>query len=165
MDSLSLLKYLCFGVENQTKWVCQGLTDDDARWRPEDKASPAIGWIVGHILIFHDFAFNHRFCGNEMVTEDMTAVFGFGTTGDFPAPHTLKSLFNQLKEINSRIVETLQSKDQDWLNETFDYTGFPPHWHGKSIGKGFAIGVNHSFTHMGQILEIKRQLGKGAWGF
>lgn len=151
-------------VENQTRWVCQNVTDDDARWRPENSTAPAIGWIVGHILVWHDLAFNHRFCGNATITDDLTAVFGFGTPGDFPHPHTLKSLFDSFGKINSQIAKTLESRDEAWLNAQFDYTGFPQHWHGKSIGKGFVIGLNHSFTHTGQIIEIKRQMGKVAWG-
>ncbi|MFW9780476.1 MAG: DinB family protein [Candidatus Heimdallarchaeota archaeon] len=164
MDSLYLLKYLCYMVENQTRWVCQNVTDDDARWRPENSTAPAIGWLVGHILVWHDLAFNHRFCGNEMITEELTAFFGWGTPGDFPLPYNLESLFGQFKLINAKIAETLDSKNQNWLDKQFDYTGFPQHWHGKSIGKGFLIGVNHSLAHTGQILEIKRQMGKGAWG-
>ena len=50
-------------------------------------------------------------------------------------------------------------------DEMFDTEGFPPNWQGKNRGKGFAIAFNHGIVHTGQILEIKRMLGKGAWGF
>ena len=165
MDPLNLLRTLCYTVENQTRFVCQDLTDDDARWRPTDTASPSIGWMVGHIIVLHDVMINHRICENSILFPDLYDHFGFATDGNFPDSFTLEGLFDKFKHLNQAIVQTILSKDKNWLDEMFDTEGFPPNWQGKNRGKGFALAINHGITHTGQILEIKRMLGKGAWGF
>ncbi len=165
MDSLNLLKTLCYTVENQTRFVCQDLHDDDARWRPKNVTSPAIGWNVGHIIVLHDIMINHRICENSILFPDLIEHFGYATEGNFPNSFTLKEMFEKFKQLNSIIVKTILSKEESWLDEMFDTDGFPPNWQGKNRGKGFAIAFNHGIVHTGQILEIKRMLGKGAWGF
>lgn len=165
MDSLNLIKTLCYTVENQTKFVCRELTDDDARWRPTETQSPAIGWSVGHIIVLHDIMMNHRICENPILFPDFIDHFGFATEGNFPNSFSLMELFNNFKQLNGTIVETVLSKDQEWLNDLFNTDGFPPNWQGKNRAKGFALAINHGIAHTGQILEVKRMLGKGAWGF
>ncbi|MFX0052220.1 MAG: DinB family protein, partial [Candidatus Hermodarchaeota archaeon] len=127
--------------------------------------SPAIGWLVGHIICLHDIMASHRVCENPILFEDLNDDFGFGSTGNFPKKYNLEELFLKFKELNSAIVSVISTKDDDWLDEMFDTTGFPPNWQNKNRGKGFVLAVNHGIAHSGQIFEIKRMLGKGAWGF
>lgn len=165
MDSQNLLKTLCYTVENQTRFVCQDLNDENARWRPTNVNSSAIGWNVGHIIVLHDIMINQRICENPILFPDLVEHFGYGTDGNFPNSFTLKELFEKFKQLNSIIVKTILSKEESWFDEMFDTDGFPPNWQGKNRGKGFSLALNHGIAHTGQILEIKRMLGKGAWGF
>ncbi len=165
MNTLYFIKTLCYALENQMKFVTRDLDEEDLRWRPEI-GSPAIGWIVGHILVNHDSIANHRFCGNSIALSDeyMTA-FWMNTEGSFPESFTLEDLFSKFKLVNGEIAKVLDSKTDDWLEESYDTTGFPPNWANKNIGKAFILHFNHEFTHSGQILEVRRMRGRDAWGF
>jgi uncharacterized damage-inducible protein DinB len=164
MKSLSLIKTLCYAVENQTRFACRDITEEDSRWRPKTK-SPAIGWLVGHILCLHDLMASHRVCENPLLFDDLIGDFGFASAGNFPEENSLEDLFTKFKQLNSAIISVISAKDDDWLDEMFDTSGFPPNWQGKSRGKGFVLAFNHGIAHSGQIFEVKRMLGKGAWGF
>ncbi|MFX0015347.1 MAG: DinB family protein [Promethearchaeota archaeon] len=165
MEALYIIRTLCYALENQLHFVTKDLTIEDQRWRPEI-GSPAIGWLVGHILINHDFIVNHRFCKNSLVLpEDYSMNFGMSSSGDFPEQFTLDDLFTKFKLINGEITKFIAEKTDDWLEESYDDSGFPPNWQNKNIGKGFILHFNHEFTHTGQILEVRRMRGRGAWGF
>ena len=77
----------------------------------------------------------------------------------------IDDVFNQFKLVTGKIVEELMSKNNDWLEEFPDDSVFPPNWQNKNHMKVLVLHFNHCFTHSGQILEIKRLLNKGAWGF
>ncbi|MFW9995867.1 MAG: DinB family protein [Candidatus Odinarchaeota archaeon] len=162
---MKFVKNLCYALENQTKYVCRDLEPDDFRWRPDDINSAAIGWTAGHILVNQDIIANHRLCGNPVMFDDLLADFGIASNGDFPDSYAIEDIFDKFKQVNGEIVSVLEAKDDSWLEEMFDTSGFPPNWEGKSIGKGFILNFNHGLTHTGQILEVKRMIGKGAWGF
>jgi uncharacterized damage-inducible protein DinB len=164
VKALDLIKTLNYILENQTQFVCSNLSDEQARWRPET-GSPAIGWTVGHIIVDHDLTANNRLCENELLYDDLMSFFGIGTDGEFPDQFTLKDLFEKFKILNGEIISCIKSKKDEWLNEMFDTSGFPPNWHNKNIGKGFLMHINHGLTHTGQIIEVKRMQGLGAWGF
>jgi len=147
------------------RFVTNDLTEEDLRWRPEI-GTPAIGWLVGHVLVNHDLIANHRFCGNSLVlSEEYSENFGMGTNGDFLELFSLDMLLADFKQVNGEITKVLNSKTDEWLNGSFDDSGFPPNWQNKSIGKAFILHFNHEFTHAGQILEVRRMRGRGAWGF
>lgn len=165
MEALYIIRTFCYALENQIRFVTNDLDIEDLRWRPE-VGSPAIGWIVGHVLINHDLIANHRFCGNPIaLPEDYSSIFGMGSKGDFPDPITLDDLLNNFKLVNGEITKVLNTKTDDWLEGSYDTTGFPPNWQNKNIGKAFILHFNHEFVHSGQILEIRRMRGRGAWGF
>lgn len=164
MEPIKLIQTLCYAVENQTRFSCRDITEEDAQWRP-DVGTPAIGWLVGHILVLHDIMVNHRICENPIMFEDMLKPFGFGSEGNFPVQYSLEDFFERFKRLNSGIINVIKEKDEKWLDEIFDAAGFPPNWQGKNRGKGFILAFNHGIAHTGQILEVKRMLGKGAWGF
>ncbi|UCG04517.1 MAG: DinB family protein [Candidatus Heimdallarchaeota archaeon] len=165
MEARYIIRTLCYALENQVRFVTNDLNDEDLRWR-SDIGSPAIGWIVGHVLVGHDMIASHRFCGNAIIlSEEYSTNFGMGTNGDFPEPFTLDDLFIKFKQVNGKITKVLSDKNDKWLEEFYDDSGFPPNWQNKNIGKAFILHFNHQFTHTGQILEIRRMRGRGAWGF
>ena len=165
MEALYIIRTLCYALENQMYFVTNDLTDEDLRWRPKI-GTPAIGWLVGYVLVGHDMIANHRFCGNPLVlSEEYSENFGMGTNGDFLELFSLDDLLTNFKLVNGEITKVLNDKTDEWLEESFDDSGFPPNWQNKNIGKAFILHFNHEFTHAGQILEVRRMRGRGAWGF
>ena len=165
MQALDVIRTFCFTIENQLKFVTKDFTDEDLRWRSKNN-SPAAGWMVGHVLTNHEQVVNQvLFKEPELLPPDYYSTFGFSSEGDFPETITIDEVFNQFKIVNGIVVEKLMQKNDNWLEEFPDDSFFPPNWKNKNHMKVFALHFNHCFTHSGQILEIKRLLGKGAWGF
>ena len=166
MKAMNIYRTICFALENQMKFVTKDLTDEDVRWRAETNPAPAIGWIVGHVLIMHEQLIYQLLLEKPpILPEDFVYIFGFSTEGDFPSDYTLEGLFDAFKQVNTAVVEELMAKDDNWLEEFPDDSVLPPHWKNRNHMKVLVLHFNHEFTHAGQILEIKRQLNKGAWGF
>ncbi|MHA1330953.1 MAG: DinB family protein, partial [Candidatus Hodarchaeales archaeon] len=133
-------------------------------WRPENGA-PSIGWTIGHILVNHDYIINHRVLGNPVKYEELSEVFGFGSKGDFPDDYNIEEILEKFKSLNQVVIKAIMSKEESWFEQKANAEGFPPNWQGKNNMKIFVLHFNHCFTHCGQILEVKRMMGKGAWGF
>ncbi len=166
MKSLNIIRTFCYALENQMKFVTKDLSGEDIRWRSSEYLSPAPAWIVGHVLVSHEQIINQLFFGNDPILPDeYYSAFGMNTEGDFPTSFQLQDIFNKFSEVNGIIVETLMQKTDSWLEEFPNDEYFPPHWKNKNHMKVFVLHFNHVFTHSGQILEIKRMMGKGAWGF
>ena len=165
MQALDVIRTFCFALENQMKFVTKDLTSENLRWR-SDKNSPAAGWMVGHVLVSIEQIVNQIILkGSELLPGDYYSTFGFFSEGEFPEPFEINEVFNQFKRVNGIIVDELMTKTDDWLEEFPDDSVFPPNWKGKNHMKVLVLHFNHCFTHSGQILEIKRLLDKGAWGF
>ncbi|WP_455141344.1 DinB family protein [Candidatus Hodarchaeum mangrovi] len=164
MQVKDVIKTFNYALENQIRFIIKDLSVEDFSWRPENSA-PSIGWTIGHILVNHDFTINHRVCGNQIAFSNLIPVFGFNTEGDLPKDQTIDQLLEKLKILNVTITKVILLKENEWFEQIANTEGFPPNWQGKNIMKVFVLHFNHCFTHCGQILEIKRQLGKGAWGF
>ena len=168
MQALDVIRTFCFALENQMRFVTKDLTDENLRWRSDKHppAAPAAGWMVGHVLTTHEqVVYQLLFKGSEMLPDDYYSTFGLNTDGEFPLPFVIDEVFNQFKRVTGAIVEELMSKTDDWLEEFPDDSFFPPNWKDKNHMKVFVLHFNHCFTHSRQILEIKRLLDKGAWGF
>ncbi|MHA1940267.1 MAG: hypothetical protein ACW99F_17295 [Candidatus Hodarchaeales archaeon] len=148
------------------KFVTEDLSDEDLRWRSSDYSSPAPGWIVGHVLVTHEQIVNQLFLGNDSILPDkFYTVFGMNTEGNFPSSFDREELFQNYQKVNKNIVTDLMQKSDSWLEEFPNDEYFPPHWKNKNHMKVFVLHFNHVFAHSGQILELKRMVGKGAWGF
>ncbi len=166
LKAMKIYRISCFALENQMKFVTKDLSDEDHRWRAEHNPAPAIGWIVGHVLILHELAINQMLLQKSpILPDDYYSTFSFASEGEFPSSYLLENLFTEFKNVNSIVVEELMAKDDDWLEEDPDDTMIPPQWKNRNNMKVLASHFNHVITHAGQILEIKRQLNKGAWGF
>ena len=122
--------------------------------------------MVGHVLTNHEQVVNQiLFKEPELLPSEYYSTFGFNSEGDFPESIKIDEVFSQFKIVNGKVVEKLMKKSDEWLEEFPDDSFFPPNWKNKNHTKVFALHFNHCFTHSGQILEIKRLIGKGAWGF
>ncbi|MHA1214781.1 MAG: DinB family protein [Candidatus Hodarchaeales archaeon] len=164
MKVKDVIKTLNYALENQMKFIIQGLEKNDFVWRPENGA-PSIGWTIGHILVNHDYIINHRVLGNPVKYEELSEVFGFGSKGDFPDDYNIEEILEKFKSLNQVVIKAIMSKEESWFEQKANAEGFPPNWQGKNNMKIFVLHFNHCFTHCGQILEVKRMMGKGAWGF
>ncbi|MFX0123399.1 MAG: DinB family protein [Candidatus Hodarchaeota archaeon] len=166
MTGLIMTKYLAYALENQCRQYCSDLTIENVRWR-SDQNSPAIGWILGHIVCVHDYIINHLLLDHEtFTTEEFREEFGISSSGNFPENYTIPSLLDLLKTVNTQIVETISSQSNEWL-ETIPPTteNLPTHMTNKNYLKVFISHFSHLFIHIGQILEIRRMQNKGAWGY
>lgn len=163
MRALDLVKLQCYALENQCRFTCRDLSLDNFKGRP-NSGSPSIGWHLGHILLAHD---RNLFIGNSSVLpENYKGIFGYKSPGDFPDSCDPSFLLDKLKEINEQISTALSAKDDAWLSEkAADNEKYPPHMRGKAYAKCFVMHFSHCFTHAGQILELRRMLGKESWGF
>ncbi|MFW9930288.1 MAG: hypothetical protein ACFFD1_12910 [Candidatus Thorarchaeota archaeon] len=166
MLSFDIIKNLCYAIENQVHFVCQHLEEDNYSWRSVHK-TPAIGWIIGHILSSHDYIINYSLLGNSpYFSNEFFLSFTTGSTGEFPKEYNSENMFTMFSEVNKLIVNDLKTKNDDWYYKYPIHTEkFAPNWLNKNNIKVLILHFNHGFTHCGQILEIKRLMGKEAWGF
>lgn len=158
---------MTYALENQAKFVCRDLSEDDFRWRSSETNNPCIGWYLGHVLVFLDFIMNYvLFEKGYKLSDYYRENFHMNTEGNMPEEITSQELFTKFKEINSSIVEEILKKEPSWFNELpKDVSYFPPNWQNKNNGKLLVLHFNHCLSHLGQILEIRRALGKEIWGF
>ncbi|MFX0116418.1 MAG: DinB family protein [Candidatus Hodarchaeota archaeon] len=166
MRAFDLIKLQCYALENHCRFSCRELSLEDFAWRPAS-GSPAIGWNLGHILLSHDYTVNYRFLDNALIlSDDYQSNFGFQSAGEFPGSYDPNVMLDKFKKINEKILASLSTKEDVWLLENApESEKFPPHMRGKPYAKCFVMHFSHVFTHIGQILEIRRILGKGGWGF
>jgi hypothetical protein len=170
LEVKDVIKTFNYAVENQIKFIIQGLEPEDFSWRPETgtpSIPPSIGWIIGHIAVFQDSVILNRVCKQDVRYETINKDFGFQTSGDFPSTYTHEKILEIQSNLTSDIANFIMRQSKEWFEITDPEMteGFPPNWQGKNIMKIFVLHFNHCFTHCGQMLEIKRMLGKGAWGF
>ena len=118
-----------------------------------------MSWLVTNRLL------TSCFLNTPALPEDYYSEFGMSTEGNFPSSFELKGVLVNFKKVNGVIITDLMQKPDNWLEEFPNDDYFPPHWKNKNHMKVFVLHFNHVFTHSGQILEIKRMIGKGAWGF
>jgi len=166
MESTKVIVTFCYALENQVRFLCRDLDPKDFQWRSEVK-SPAIGWLLGHVLLSHDLIVGQRMLGMPSSLPDgFQEDFGMGSRGDFSETYSPEFLFSLFKQINATIVEGLTAGADSILDDfPLDTAGFPPNWLNKNNMKIFVLHFNHAFSHAGQILEIRRLMGREVWGF
>ncbi|MHA2495971.1 MAG: DinB family protein, partial [Candidatus Hodarchaeales archaeon] len=127
MKVFDFIKLQSYALENQCRYCCRELSLADFKWKPET-GSPAIGWIVGHIILSHDMTPNKQLLGNELVLSDeFKQFFGFKSSGDFPDSFDPEKMLEKFQIINKQIVASLSAKTEEWLSEFPEETDkFPP---------------------------------------
>ncbi len=165
MIAINLVKNFLYSIENQLTFALEDLEEKDYYIRV-DESTPAIGWMLGHILISHDFIVNRSLLGNEQyLPKDIIKTNSTGSSGNVDGDYRPADMLNDLKTINKIIVEKLLTKGDEWFEEQpLSTKGFPDHWLGKNNMKVLVFHINHALNHTGEILEIKRRLGKRVWG-
>lgn len=165
MIAINLVKNFFYSIENQLTFALEDLDKKDYFTRV-DESTPAIGWMLGHILISHDFIVNRSLLGNQQyLPKEVIKAYSTGSSGDVVGDYKPTDMLKDLKSINKIVVENLLTKNDEWLEEQpFSTKGFPSHWLGKSNMKVLVFHINHALNHTGEILEIKRRLGKRVWG-
>ena len=165
MIAIKLIKNFFYSIENQLTFALEDLDKNDYYTRVDDK-TPAIGWMLGHILISHDFIVNRSLLGNQQyLSKEITRTYSTGSSGDVVGDYKATQMLQDLKTINKIIVEQLATKNDEWLEEMpLSTKGFPSHWLNKNNMKVLVFHINHVLSHIGEILEIKRRKGKRVWG-
>ncbi len=164
MKTVEFIKLQCYSLENYCQFVCRDLTKEDFVWRSES-GSPGIGWLLGHVIGSHDFLANHLFLENPpILSKEISSLFNIKTVANFPNDLDSQVLFDQLKKINKEVVSTLSQKSDDFFDQIpTNQDRFPSVMKQKNYAKLFIFHFTHAFSHMGQILEIRRMLGKEVW--
>ncbi len=162
-----MVKYLCYSVENQCHIYCDDLSDDEFSLKPPSSDSPAIGWVLGHIITVHDYMLNHIILEHEPATsEEFRTFFATGTSGECPKTYSATYQFDLLKAINGTIVTTVLSQDEGWLSQIPANTdSLTLNMANRNHSKALTAHFTHLLMHTGQILEIRRLWNKGAWQF
>ena len=165
MIAIKLLKNFLYSIENQLTFALEDLDEQDYYTRVVDK-TPAIGWMLGHILITHDFVVNRSLLGNQQyLPKEVTRAYSTGSSGEVVGDYKPTHMLTDLKTINKIVIEQLVKKNDEWLEEMpLSTKGFPNHWQNKNNMKILVFHINHALSHTGEILEIKRRLGKRVWG-
>ena len=165
MIAINLLKNFCYSLENQLVFITNDLEEKDYPLKPDSK-TPAIGWILGHILVSHDFIINYSILGNKLILPgEMLSNYNTGSSGEVKGEFDPTTFVEKFKEINKIVVEQILTKDDSWLEEFPQKTkNWPQNWLNKNNSKAFVLYFNHALNHTGQIMELKRNLGKRVWG-
>lgn len=164
MIAINLIKNFCYSLENQITFVTQDLEEKD--YTIKNSSAPSIGWILGHILVSHDFIINHSMLGNKLIlSPEFIKNYNTGSSGETKSNFDVNMILNDFKRINKIIVYQIVTKEDAWLEEYPKFTdSFPKNWSNKNNMKCFVLYFNHALNHTGQMLELKRSLGKRVWG-
>ena len=165
MIAINLIKNFCYSLENQLTFITKDLEEKDYSFKPDDK-TPAIGWVLGHVLISHDFIVNYSILGNKpLLTKELLTNYGTGSSGEIKGEESPVNFVDLFRKVNKTVVETLLTKEDSWLEEFPVKTkNWPDNWLNKNNTKAFVLYFNHSLNHTGQMMELKRKIGKKVWG-
>lgn len=161
MKALDVIRLQCYAIENNCQYWCRDLSRDDFKWKSKN-GSPAIGWLLGHVLVSQDRIANQLILSNDKILPpEYGKDFNIGSESIFPDSYDPTSLLEMFKPINKKIVDTLSTKTDGWLAEyPPEQERFPKIMRDKNNMKVFIFHFNHSTIHIGQIPEIRRMLGK-----
>lgn len=129
-------------------------------------SASSIGWILVYILVLHDFIINHSILVNNLtLAPEFIKSYNTGNSAETRTDFIANNILNDFKEINKIIEEQIVTKEDVWLEEYPKYTeNFPKNWLNKNNMKGFVLYFNHALNLKGQMLELKRGIGKKVWG-
>jgi len=140
--------------------VTKGLSEDDLTFQ-NDKNSPAIGWTIGHLAGGQHVYLRLIFLGEPPSQIQEYEAFNTGTPSvyaNIPSFNKIISFYeSEFKELR-KFIENLSDKD---LNSPTPHRDkVPPFFQDTPISDILASYLAHAFTHIGQIIEIRRLLGR-----
>lgn len=164
MIAVNVIKNFCYALENQITFITQDLEEND--FTSKSSSAPAIGWIICHIMVSYDYIVNHCMLGNNVIlSQEMFLNYNTGSSGEIKGSFNSTEIMNDFKNITKTIVDQLMIKDDSWLEESpVNTKNFPKQWLNKNNMKVLVLFFNHALNHTGQIMELKRGLGKRVWG-
>lgn len=134
----------------------KGFSEADARFQPCPGGQHAI-WLLMHLAVSDDILLN-KLCGTPHALGEHHVRFRGGSTPDPKEPLALEQAQRLSRETRARIISTLQGL----APEAFDKPappGLPPGM--TRVGDGLGLIASHAYWHFGQLLLIRRMLGKG----
>jgi uncharacterized damage-inducible protein DinB len=140
--------------------VTKGLSKDDLTYQNE-KNSPAIGWTIGHLVGGQHAFLRMIFLGEPPSQLHEYEAFNTGTDSTYanvPSFNEILSFYkSELLEFR-KFIENLSDND---LNSPTPYRDkVPPPFQDAPLSDILGIYLAHAFTHIGQVIEIRRLLGR-----
>ena len=136
------------------------LSEDELSYQNE-KNSPAIGWTIGHLAGGQHVYLRLIFLGDVPSQIKEYEVFNTGTNSTYdniPSFRKIVSFYeSEYKELR-KFVENLS--DTDLNSPTPHRDKVPLFFQDTPIRDVLTSYLAHVFTHIGQIIEIRRLLGK-----
>ena len=160
---MSSIKILCSMFDELHKRflaVTKGLSEDDLSYQSE-KNSPAIGWTIGHLAGGQHVYLRLIFLGEPPSQIQEYAAFNTGTKSTYANKPSFKEIvsFYESEYIELRkFIENLSEAELD--SPTPHRDKVPPFFQDTPMRDILASYLAHAFTHIGQIIEIRRLLGR-----
>ncbi|MFX1515768.1 MAG: DinB family protein [Promethearchaeota archaeon] len=140
--------------------VIKDLLEDDLSYQNE-KNSPAIGWTIGHLAGGQHVYLRLIFLGQAPSQIQEYEAFNTGTNSmyaNIPSFRKIVSFYeSEYKELR-KFVEKLSDTDLD--SPTPHRDKVPPFFQDTPLRDILVSYLAHAFTHIGQIIEIRRLLGR-----
>jgi len=146
-------------IKNQLDFVLENLSSEDLQYKSGE--SPAIGWLIGHITGFQHFYSEIILRGNDGAFIPELEKYDTGSKSTFDKADELDFLIELYRKDSEQMVESLSKID---INKNVSAPDIvPPPFREVPIRDLMAFYVAHQFMHLGQILEVRRALGKRVW--
>ncbi|MFW9904174.1 MAG: DinB family protein [Candidatus Thorarchaeota archaeon] len=160
---MSSTKMLCSMLDELHKRflaVTKDLSEDDLTFKNE-KSSPAIGWTIGHLAGGQHVYLRLIFLGELPSQVEKYEAFNTGTDSTYVNVPSFKEMisFYESEFIELRkFIENLSDTDLNAPSPHRDRV--PPFFQDTPLRDILASYLAHAFTHIGQVIEIRRLLGR-----
>ncbi|UCG01556.1 MAG: DinB family protein [Candidatus Heimdallarchaeota archaeon] len=160
MSSTKILSLMLDELHKRFLAVTTDLSEDDFTFKT-DKNSPAIGWTIGHLTGGQHVYLRLIFLGEPPSQIQEYESFNTGTDSlytNVPSFKKIVAFYESEFEELKKFIETLTENDLN--SPTPHREKVPPFFQDTPLREILVSYIAHAFTHLGQIIEIRRMLGK-----
>jgi len=160
MGSTKILSLMFEELHKRFLAVSKDLSEEDLTFKT-DKNSPAIGWTIGHLAGGQHVYLRLIFLGETPSRMQEYNSFNTGAKSNYaniPAFKEILAFYESEFKNLKRFIENLSDKDLN--SPTPHREKVPPVFHDILLSEMLVIYIAHAFTHIGQIIEIRRMLNK-----
>jgi len=147
-------------VRGFTLTIAKEFSDGDMMYQPKEGLNHPL-WILGHIALSQDSLIRAMCCGKEKKRPDWAALFGMKTkpSADRGAYPSREAILNEMAAIQRESVEALRAMpDEELFAPLPKGVSGPPFL--KMRADAAMLAISHEGMHQGQLLYLRRMLGK-----
>lgn len=160
MSSTKILCSMFAELHKRFLAVTKDLSEDDLTYQNE-KNSPTIGWTIGHLAGGQHVYLRLIFLGEPPSQIQKYEAFNTGTDSTYanvpPFNEILSFYESEFQELRT-FIEKLS--DSDLNSPTPHRDKVPPFFQDTPLRDILTSYLAHAFTHIGQVIEIRRLLGR-----